>query len=605
MALLEIKELTYYYPAAERPALQGINLRIHPGEFVLLLGGSGSGKSTLARALAGLVPEFYGGRMGGEVFFQGCPLSRMDQRQLARRVGMVFQEPENQLVMLGAEAEVAFGLENLGMAADQMRQRVAEVLGFLDLQEAARRYSVTLSGGEKQKLAIGAVLAMQPWVLILDEPTSQLDPGAAEEILELLRRLHEDFGLTIVLVEQRLERCYHLADRVVLLEAGRLAFQGSPAAAAAWQVERGWPFVPSLASLFARAGVAKPPLTVGEARRLWEQMGEKQRQAVWRAATEAGLLLLSRSAGSGHSEAHGAASRTVKRFFSSSGEMKESAGGGVEEKKDAGRRHKTARQPSLVEARGVWLAYPAKGDVLRGVDLQLAPGDILALLGPNGAGKTTLLKVLTGLLKPAAGRVRVQGRDLSAIPRSALGRLVGYLSQQPGDYLYHNTLEEEILFTRRNLGLPTEGEYVGELLAALQLAEYRYCHPRDLSSGQRQRAALAAVLAAEPPLGLLDEPTRGLDARLKRELGEMLQKLAGEGRGIILVTHDVEFAASYAQQAALLFAGEIVARGEAAPVLERSLFYAPQISRFWGLVRRNEEASGQENITASWSGRRM
>ncbi|WP_018085227.1 ABC transporter ATP-binding protein [Desulfurispora thermophila] len=553
MALLEVKDLTYYYPAAERPALQGINLSIQPGEFVLLLGGSGSGKSTLARALAGLVPEFYGGRMGGEVFFQGCPLSRMDQRQLARRVGIVFQEPENQLVMLSAEAELAFGLENLGLKSGEMRQRVAEVLGFLGLQDAARRFSATLSGGEKQKLAIGAVLAMQPRVLILDEPTSQLDPPAAEEILQLLRRLHEDFALTIVLVEQRLERCYHLADRVVLLEEGRLVYQGPPAAAAAWQARQGWPFVPSLAALFARAGVAEPPLTVGQARRLLGQMGEEQRQAVWRAAAEAG-------------------------FFSY-------------------RRHKTARQPSLLEARGVWFAYPEKGDVLRGVDLQLAPGNILALLGPNGAGKTTLLKVLTGLLQPAAGRVLVQGKDLAAIPRSSVGRLVGYLSQQPGDYLYHNTLEEEIQFTRRNLGLEISEQHTRQLLAALKLEEYRQCHPRDLSSGQRQRAALAAVLAADPPLLLLDEPTRGLDARLKKGLGELLKRLAGEGRGIILVTHDVEFAASYAQQVALLFAGEIVAQGEAAPVLGRSLFYAPQVSRLWRFERENEGTPEREAIT--------
>lgn len=574
LALLEVKDLTYYYPAAERPALQGINLSIQPGEFVLLLGGSGSGKSTLARALAGLVPEFYGGRMGGEVFFQGCPLSRMDQRQLARRVGIVFQEPENQLVMLSAEAELAFGLENLGLKSGEMRQRVAEVLGFLGLQDAARRFSATLSGGEKQKLAIGAVLAMQPRVLILDEPTSQLDPPAAEEILQLLRRLHEDFALTIVLVEQRLERCYHLADRVVLLEEGRLVYQGPPAAAAAWQARQGWPFVPSLAALFARAGVAEPPLTVGQARRLLGQMGEERRQAVRRAAEAAGDGTPGQSS---------------------------TGAGAVVRQKVTGKASGMACQPPLLEARGLWFAYPEKGDVLRGVDLQLAPGTILALLGPNGAGKTTLLKVLTGLLQPAAGRVLVQGKDLAAIPRSAVGRLVGYLSQQPGDYLYHNTLEEEVQFTRRNLGLAVGEQYTRQLLADLKLEEYRQCHPRDLSSGQRQRAALAAVLAADPPLLLLDEPTRGLDARLKKGLGELLKRLAGEGRGIILVTHDVEFAAGYAQQVALLFAGEIVAQGEAAPVLGRSLFYAPQISRLWRFERENEGTPERGAITTSIS----
>ena len=262
MSLFKIENLVYYYPEREKPALQEINLAIEEGEVILVAGESGSGKSSLGRTLAGLLPDFYGGRFGGRVYFQERDIRKMDRRRLARKVGMIFQDPEKQLVMTSVEAEIAFGLENLGLPPQEMLRRVAEVTGFLGLTGLSDKFTVSLSGGEKQKLALAAVLAMQPQVLICDEPTSQLDPVAAEDFLNLIKRLNEEMGLTVVLIEQRLERCFHLADRVLLMENGRIVQDGSPEQIARRARKNGLPFLPPVARFFSLLGNAFVPVTV-------------------------------------------------------------------------------------------------------------------------------------------------------------------------------------------------------------------------------------------------------------------------------------------------------------------------------------------------------
>ena len=268
LPLLEIKNLNYYYPETTRPALQNINLTVEEGEFVLVVGGSGSGKSSLARALTGLIPDFYGGRIGGQVLLKEQDIRTMDRRQIAGTVGMVFQDPEKQLVMTSVEAEMAFGLENLGLPPAEMFRRVAEVASFLKLTALKTEFTANLSGGQIQKLALASVLAMQPGVLILDEPTSQLDPAAAEELFNLIKRLNEEMNFTIILVEQRLERCFHLADRILVMENGAIVKDAAPASSAAWQSAKGLPFIPPVAALFARAGSPSVPLTVKEGRQV-------------------------------------------------------------------------------------------------------------------------------------------------------------------------------------------------------------------------------------------------------------------------------------------------------------------------------------------------
>lgn len=515
--------MTYYYPEGEKPALKGINLSIEEGEFLLITGGSGSGKSTLARVLAGLIPDFYGGRFGGRVYFQGRDLGRMDRRKLAREVGIVFQDPEKQLVMTSVEAEIAFGLENLGLPRVEMSRRVAEVMGFLDLAEIRQEFTAHLSGGQKQKLALAAVLAMQPRVLVLDEPTSQLDPVAAEEFLNLVKRLNEEMGLTIILIEQRLERCFHLADRVVLMEDGQVRYEGTPEQLSRWAVQRDIPFVPPVARFFARIGFPSIPVTVKEGRQLLRSNFNRREFPPLKPAVKADP------------------------------------------------------EEQVLAMIKVWFTYPDGKEALQDISIQIAAGELVALLGANGAGKSTLLKTMAGLLKPGRGRVQVMGRDLSNGGRPGDSR-IAYLSQNPNDYLFQDTVEEELLSTLKNFGLPDDG-IVDEILEKLDLQRYRRANPRDLSSGERQRVALASILVARPRLLLLDEPTRGMDYPLKEKLGEMVTGLSREGVSVVLVTHDVEFAANFASRVLLLFAGRIVADGPKHQVLGQSVFYSTQIGK--------------------------
>ncbi|MBP7332553.1 MAG: putative HMP/thiamine import ATP-binding protein YkoD [Firmicutes bacterium ADurb.Bin373] len=532
MPLYKVENLTYCYPEAEKAALNHINLEIREGEFILVAGGSGSGKSSLARALAGLIPDFYGGRVGGKVYFQGQDIRTMDRGKLAREVGMVFQDPEKQIVQTYVEAEIAFGLENLGLDNEEMQRRVAEVVCFMNLEQIRGAFTANLSGGQKQKLALASVLAMQPRVLILDEPTSQLDPVSAEDILNLVKRLNEEMGFTVIMIEQRLERCYHLADRILLMEKGRITCDGSAREVARKTSREDSPFLPPVARFFA--GIESPslPLTVKEGRKLLRSCVNIERALAARPA----------------------------------------AG------KVGGSPTAPAARDSAVCLKNLWFTYPGGQEVLKDVSLDVREGEFAAVLGENGAGKSTMLRQLTGLLRPDRGTVQVLGKDVGRNGLKEIRRHTAYLSQNPNDYLFQDTVEEELLFTLKNFGLK-DTSVVDEMLDRFRLARYRRTNPRDLSSGERQRVALASVLVMSPGLIILDEPTRGVDFRLKAELGRFLQQEAEKGRTVIVVTHDVEFAAEYAARIVMMSSGRVVSDGEKHEVLGKSVFYSPQLSK--------------------------
>ncbi len=532
MPLYKVENLTYCYPEAEKAALNHINLEIREGEFILVAGGSGSGKSSLARALAGLIPDFYGGRVGGKVYFQGQDIRTMDRGKLAREVGMVFQDPEKQIVQTYVEAEIAFGLENLGLDNEEMQRRVAEVVCFMNLEQIRGAFTANLSGGQKQKLALASVLAMQPRVLILDEPTSQLDPVSAEDILNLVKRLNEEMGFTVIMIEQRLERCYHLADRILLMEKGRITCDGSAREVARKTSREDSPFLPPVARFFA--GIESPslPLTVKEGRKLLRSCVNIERALAARPA----------------------------------------AG------KVGGSPTAPAARDSAVCLKNLWFTYPGGQEVLKDVSLDVREGEFAAVLGENGAGKSTMLRQLTGLLRPDRGTVQVLGKDVGRNGLKEIRRHTAYLSQNPNDYLFQDTVEEELLFTLKNIGLK-DTSVVYEMLDRFRLARYRRTNPRDLSSGERQRVALASVLVMSPGLIILDEPTRGVDFRLKAELGRFLQQEAEKGRTVIVVTHDVEFAAEYAARIVMMSSGRVVSDGEKHEVLGKSVFYSPQLSK--------------------------
>lgn len=523
MSLFRIEDLTYFYPEADRPALDRVALTLREGEFVLVTGPAGGGKTTLARALGGLVPGFFGGRIGGRVLFRGEPVERIDRRLLHAEVGIVLQDPEKQTLMTRVERELSFGPENLGLPPAVIRRRVRELADCLGIAGRLGARVDELSGGMRQRVTLGAVMATGARALVLDEPTSQLDPVAAEELFSLLSRLRDDLGCTIVLVEQRLERCLSMAERVLFLDGGRPRFDGPPREFCRWAADAAPDFLPPVPGLWARAVGVDPPMTVREGRLLLRRS------------------LPPRVPPPPPSPPHG---ETVARLDRIS------------------------------------FSYGDGAPVLNGVDLDLRRGEVAALLGPNGAGKSTILKLACGLLRPARGTVTLAGADPSRMENRERAALCGYLSQSPDDFLFHDTVTEEIGYTLRALGRD-EGGAAAWALASWGLTHLAERNPRELCAGERQCVAIAAAMAARPELLLLDEPTRGQDPRMKALLAGMLSGAAARGAAVLLVTQDFEFAAECAGRIVLLFDGEIAADGPGGEVFDGGPFYSPQVSRLF------------------------
>jgi len=511
--------VSYSYPDAVEPVLQDLTLHIRDGEFVLVVGNSGVGKSTFLRCLNGLVPHFYGGKISGSISVLGHDPIKDEPRQMSQTVGFVFQDPEAQFVVDTVEAELVFAMENHNLPQATMRKRVEEALDQLSIAHLRNRRISTLSGGEKQRVAIASVLTLQPQVLVLDEPTSQLDPQAAEEVLTTLQKLNADLGLTIILSEHRLERVVQYADRVVYFPgAGKPPISGSPQ-----QVLQQIDLLPPLLQLGKALGWAPLPLTIKEARR---EIGN--------------LNLRPAPTPRAHPESHGGANDIV--------------------------------------VRDLWYAYNGH-PALRGINLEIKQGEFVALMGRNGSGKTTLLKQLVGLLQPSRGRVLVRGLDTLQTPMEELIGTVGYVPQNPNALLFADTVNEELAFTRRSHKLP-ESEST-ELLRQLGIEKHAERYPRDLSVGERQRVALASILAAEPQIILLDEPTRGVDYVQKQALVRYLQGERSKGRTVLLSTHDVELAAESVDRVIILGDGEVVVDGDARHVMSQSMVFTSQINKLF------------------------
>mgnify|MGYP000661906043 CR=1 FL=1 len=535
--MIEIDHVTYSYPGSSRPALSDLSLRIPEGEFLLVCGPSGAGKSSALRLLNGLVPHFHGGHFAGRVRVWGRDTLTHQPRELADLVGFVFQDPESQFVVDVVEDEIVFGMENLGLPQPIMRRRVEEVLDQLAIAHLRRRRVSSLSGGERQRVAVAAALATQPRALVLDEPTSQLDPHGAEELLTALQKLNADLGITIVLCEHRLERVVQYVDRVLYLDDGRRTVDGDP----------------------GKDGPATPPLMlVGPPREVLAQIPlAPPLQALGRALGWQPLPLTIKE---GRSFARQIPS-TVHRPPST-----------------------VHRPPStVVAALHTVTARYGEHEALYRLSLELHAGELLALMGRNGSGKSTLLKCLIGLVRPQAGRVELRGRDIARVAVEELAGEVGYVPQDPRSILYHDTLREELVFTLRGRGLaPAAAEgAIAETLAALGIAQLADAYPRDLSGGEAQRAAMAAILVGGPAILLLDEPTRGLDYLAKADLARLLRSLCARGTAIIMATHDVELVAACADRVALLGEGELVVDGPAPAILGDSLLFSSQIAKLF------------------------
>jgi energy-coupling factor transport system ATP-binding protein len=519
MTAIHFDRVSYRYPGAALPALDDVSLTIEPGELVVIAGGSGSGKSTLLRAVSGLVPHFHGGTFAGTVTVGGLDTRSHGPGELAATVGTLFQDPETQVVMGTVRAELGFGLRNRGLGDPQVARGVEEAALALGISPLLDRVTAELSGGELQRTALGAALAGRPEVLVLDEPTSQLDPVAGDELIGLLRRANEDADTTILLAEHRLERCLHAADRAIALEHGRIVCDGTPAEFLAWAVSHAPALATPGATLLAGVG-CEPVAGVKRARSALRRRGllpEAGTDADWAKSTSI------------------ADKSTARRW----------------------RRARAHEQPAL-QLRGVWHELRSGPVLLRGVDLTLAPGERVALLGRNGAGKSTLLRHAAGLMTPTRGTVRADGR-------------VALLMQNPTDYLVHERVADEAPAA----ALAAVG------LAGAAFAD-RHPRELSGGEKQRLALAvvLGDLDRDSPPAVLcLDEPTRGMDRDHKRSLTTLLQ---GIGGAVLVATHDTEFAASLAQRVLLLADGGLIADGPAREVLSGGSYFVTETARILG-----------------------
>lgn len=515
LPLVILDNVSYIYPRAEKPALHDITLDIGKGEFLGLIGPTGAGKTTFCLSLSGIVPQFYGGRFFGHITVAGLDTLEHPVSRLARHVGAVFEDPETQITATSVENEIAFALENLNVPREEMLARIPRVLEATRLEGTARKHPRELSGGQKQRLAIAAALAVQPDLLVLDEPTSQLDPMGAQEVFATVRELNKTLGVTVVMASHAAEELAEYADRLALLVDGALAAVGAPddLFAQVEYLERCHIRPPQVAQTFAcmrQAGVLVPEIPV----RLLE-----------------GIAALKTIAQSYPVQTpHIPSATTVKR------------------------------DTPLLSARNLTHVYGDGTVALRDVSLDVQAGEYLLIVGQNGAGKSTLAKHFLRLLLPTSGAVLVDNTDTRDLTTSALAKRIGYVAQNPDNQIFNATVEAEVAFALKNLEYD-EAEIrtrVEESLTALGLWERREAHPLALPKGDRARVVIAAILAMRPDVVIFDEPTTGQDYRGARAILDISKQLHAAGKTIIVITHHLYLMPDYAERVVVLGKGALL-----------------------------------------------
>lgn len=579
MPSYELKNLGFAYAGSAARVLQGISAAVRTGDFVVLCGPTGSGKTTLLRMLKPEVqPE---GETDGSVYYDGSPLAEVETWRSVREIGMVFQDPDAQIVMETAAQELAFGLENLGFDSGSIQRRLAEVSSYFGLESWLPEPIHQLSGGQKQLLNLASVLMLRPRVLLLDEPTAQLDPVAAREFLQSVHRLNQELSTTVIMSEHRLEEVFPLATQVLMMGSGQVSCQGRPEEVArrVWTLpdQRFREYLPSVSRLFlnlnGRAGAiagngADPPHSLaGTASSVvrFHQTGDS-------------LPLTVRDARIWLDNLDG----TQIQYRGQEPPEADTVSG----------------KPGLLQGRRIDFQYQRdQVPVLQALDLELHAEDFLVLLGGNGSGKTTLLKVLAGILRPRRGQVLLDGQSIHRMPAPERTRRLGYLAQNPALYFCRDSVQEQLWQRVENLGLSRKDPRVDEVISLFDLGEVMERHPHDLSGGQQQKVALALVLLSRPQLLLLDEPTRGLDPIWKLQLARILQELQRQGSGILMVSHDIEFTARFARRCALLFHGRVVAPDTPRDFFRQNYFYTTVVQRALG--DRLPRALALEDVTLS------
>ena len=545
MAQFEIKDMSFYYPtAAKKPALDGINLAIEQGEYVTVCGRSGSGKTTLLKHLKSVLTPH--GKMTGEILFEGKPLKEVDLRTQSSKIGYVMQNPDNQIVTDKVWHELAFGLESLGTDQKTIRLRVAEMASYFGIQGWFHKNVNELSGGQKQLLNLASIMAMQPRVLILDEPTSQLDPIAATDFLNTVKKINRELRTTIIITEHRLEDIYYCSDKVVVIEQGKVIASDTPRKVGDYlQKEDNKMFAAMPTPVQIYYGV---------------QQDEVHKEEV-------------RANGCPLTVREGA--EWLDEIFA---EKKPEVTVIEESEKHAKIDPDEIKDPAIL-VKEAWFRYEKDTpDILKGITLQVPKGVLYAIVGGNGTGKSTTLKTISGICRPYRGKVVIDGKRLDKYRSGELFQgTLAMLPQDPQSLFARKSVREELeeMLTDKK-GQAAEVEEMAKLCDIAHLMD---SHPYDLSGGEQQRAALAKVLLTHPKILLLDEPTKGIDSFFKHKFAEIMEQLKERGVTILMVSHDVEFCARYADLVSMFFDGGIVTTNTPNRFFSQNSFYTTAANR--------------------------
>lgn len=565
MEILDIQALSFEYPDGKR-ALEDISFSLFPGEFALLCGSSGCGKTTLMRLLKReLAPH---GHMTGQLLYCGRPMADMSDRQAAQEIGMVMQQPESQIITDRVYQELAFGLESMGIKQEELRLRVGETANYYGINTWFERSTDTLSGGQKQLLALASVTAVGPRLLLLDEPTAQLDPIAAASFIDTVYKLNREMGITVLIAEHRTEELFERADSVLLMEKGRLlkkdtpravcarfasslAAQGFPAAARLFAaLEKRSPGGPEMNSLAMNSPATDGPVSNSPAKD--DSLPEKAENNI---------------------------PMTVREGRAFMAELFDKAGLAQAANCAAQESCAPRKEEQALELKGAWFRYEKDSpDVLKGVNFSAAFGEVFSLLGGNGSGKSTLFKVIAGLERAYRGKITVLGRNIKKWDASLCCGGVALLPQDVSGVFVKHTVKEDMEDLCRAQGIVPQPK-IDELCAQMGIEDLLDREPMDLSGGERQKCALCKLLLTSPQLILLDEPTKGMDAAYRSGLVKTVRGLAQKGAAVIIATHDTGFAAAVSDRCGLFFNGELLSVCSPRRFFSATRFYTTAASR--------------------------
>lgn len=565
MEIYRIEDVSFTFPQKESATLTHINLTIESGEFVTICGKSGCGKSTLLRQLKTILTPH--GKRNGQIYFCDQPIESIDQRTQASEIGFVLQSPDNQIVTDKVWHELAFGLESLGYDSNTIRLRVAEMASFFGIQTWFHKNVSELSGGQKQLLNLASIMAMHPAVLVLDEPTAQLDPIAAMDFLETVKKINQELGTTIILTEHRLEDVLPISDRLIVIDEGAIIADDTPQRVGEALSAMKHPMFASMPSpMRIYAGVDNDlpcPVTVKEGRQwLHAFLGD----TLGNISGEISGDTLEHISGAIPGAIPFSSMETAQKT------SKESASGSAP---------KSA--PVAIEFKDVWFRYDKSGpDIIKDLSFQVRTGQFYCIVGGNGTGKTTALSLISGIFQPYRGKVLIDGKNVARMSaKERFTRNLGVLPQNPQTLFVKKTVEQDLyeMLSDTDLTMEQKADKIGAIAAFAELEPFLAMHPYDLSGGEQQRAALAKVLLLEPRILLLDEPTKGLDGFFKEKLAAFLNKLKAEEVTIVMVSHDIEFCARYADRCAMFFDGSIITANSPRPFFSGNSFYTTAANR--------------------------